>query len=75
MIATPQPKQIGPSLLWEGRHLYQVWPSGRRRYAGSIVRETFHRSWSAWRRGEFIARYSDEAGAREGLEERAREDR
>ena len=67
------PQRVAATLLWEGRHLYQVWPSGRRQYAGSVVRDIF-RSWSAWRRGEFIARYSDEAGAREGLEERAREE-
>ena len=65
-------KTVAPTLVWEGRHLYQEWPSGRRRYVGTIVRDLFRRQWSVWARGEYIASYSGEDGAREGLEEHAR---
>lgn len=66
-------KTVQPALVWEGRFLYEEWPSGRRRYVGTIVRDTFRRQWAVWRRGEYVASYSDESGAREGLEEQARE--
>jgi len=67
-------RTVAPALVWVGRHLYQEWPTGRRRYAGSIARSgcAWHRTWNVWCRGEYVANYSDEAGAREGLEEYAR---
>jgi len=69
-------RTVAPALVWGRHHLYQEWPSGRRRYVGSIVRSgcPHHRTWSVWRRGEYIASYSDESGAREGLEECIREE-
>jgi hypothetical protein len=79
MIPTPQPKRAGArkraTLFWEGRHLWRVWLStGRRVYQGSVIREHYKRTWSAWRRGEFMGNYSSEDDARAVLEANAREE-
>ena len=68
----PQP-QRGPDYRWTGRHLYEVWPGGRRVYVGSVTRDVFRKAWSAWRRGEHLGSFSGEEGAREAMEEFARE--
>jgi hypothetical protein len=59
---------------WRRHHLYLIYSTGRRYYAGSIVRNFPRRTWAAWnRQHEYLGSFSDEDGARERLEENARD--
>lgn len=59
-----------PELEWDGALLY-VRNRGKRKFVGSIVRDSFKNSWSIWVRGGYKTNREHEEEARRELEKYA----
>jgi hypothetical protein len=68
----PQPKRPEP-IEWRGEHLYRH-DRGGALYVGSVVHNRVLRRYVAWSRGRWLGGFDGREGARERLEEYAREE-